>query len=444
MSLENKIVWYEGMFLSPQHFQQQERYIERVIDSKCQALGAYSWGFQSLEIDQQLLTLGKVSLNSASGIFPDGTPFNFPNVDDAPPVIDIPANTHNEIVYLGIPVKRSGSQDVTLDDNYKGLARYFSYEHDICDVTKDAGDNKSLEVGKLRIKILLESDDKSGFVILGILKVSESRDDGNVLLDNVFIPTSIDSTVSLKLHGFITELIGLLHHRAEAIVGRLADVNRAGTAEVADYLLLQLINKVEPYFIHLSQINGLHPEVLYRSLIKLAGELSTFMSVNKRPPIFPAYVHDDLQATFQPIIVTLRDSLTMVYEQSAISLQLIEKKYGIYVAQLSDRSLVETSIFILAVRANVKTETMHTAFAAQLKIASVEHIRQLVNAGMPGIAIKALPVAPRQIPFHSGFTYFELDRQSSLWNELQRSGGIAIHIGGEFPGLELELWAIRE
>jgi len=73
----------------------------------------------------------------------------------------------------------------------------------------------------------------------------------------------------------------------------------------------------------------------------------------------------------------------------------------------------------------------------------VEKIRDLVQLALPGIALRPLPVAPKQIPFHAGFNYFELDRGSELWPALQSSGGIAMHIAGEFPGLELELWAIR-
>jgi type VI secretion system protein ImpJ len=54
-----------------------------------------------------------------------------------------------------------------------------------------------------------------------------------------------------------------------------------------------------------------------------------------------------------------------------------------------------------------------------------------------------MPVAPRQIPFHAGFVYFELDQSNELWAQLQNSGGIALHLAGEFPGLSLEFWAIR-
>ena len=88
-------------------------------------------------------------------------------------------------------------------------------------------------------------------------------------------------------------------------------------------------------------------------------------------------------------------------------------------------------------------ETVRSHLPAQLRIAPVERIRQLVNAAMPGIGLQPLPVAPRQIPFHAGFCYFQLEPKSEYWNELKQSGGFAIHVGGDFPGLELEFWAIR-
>ena len=69
---------------------------------------------------------------------------------------------------------------------------------------------------------------------------------------------------------------------------------------------------------------------------------------------------------------------------------------------------------------------------------------ELVNLQLPGIGLRALPVAPRQLPFHAGSHYFELDRQGELWKALERSGNLALHVAGDFPGLELELWAVRE
>ncbi|MEL6303148.1 MAG: type VI secretion system baseplate subunit TssK, partial [Pseudomonadota bacterium] len=79
----------------------------------------------------------------------------------------------------------------------------------------------------------------------------------------------------------------------------------------------------------------------------------------------------------------------------------------------------------------------------QAKLGPVEEIRQLVNSALPGVTLRPLPVAPRQVPYHAGVVYFELDHDSPYWKQMATSGGLAVHVSGEFPGLEMELWAIR-
>ncbi len=444
MSLDNKVIWSEGMFLNPHHFQQQERYVERYIDGKCTAYGAYGWGIHHIEVDQELLKLGKISLINAKGVFPDGTPFSFPDQNDLPPVFEVPENMHDEIVYLAIPVKRPGAIDVLPENETQGLARYYSSKQSVRDISVEGGDNTEIDIGKLRMRLLLASDDMSGYTGIGILRISEAREDKNILLDEEYIPTCFDCHASVKLSGFLSELAGMLHHRGESIAGRLADTQRGGTAEIADYMLLQLVNRLEPLTLHLSQMQGLHPVELYSEVVQMVGELSTFVTNNKRPPVFPPFMHDNLQTTFVPIINSLRQCLTMVYEQTAAALTLVEKKFGIRVAQISDRTLIDSAMFVLAVRADIPENKIQTLFPAQVKVGPVDRIRQLVNAAMPGIPLKVLPVAPRQIPYHAGYTYFEFERNNNYWKELRHSGGIALHIGGDFPGLELELWTIRQ
>ncbi len=444
MSLESKVVWSEGMFLNPQHFQQQDRYIERLVHGRCSALSAVGWGLQELELDQQLLNLGKISILRARGVMPDGTPFNFPDIDDAPPVLEVPEDTKGKIVYLAVPVRRPGAVDILSEESNQGLVRYYSGDQTVRDVTIEGGDTQNIQVGKLRCRLLLESDDLSGYAYIGLFRVAQVRQENNVALDNAYIPTVLDCKVDLTLSGFMAELHGLLRHRAEAIAGRLADSRRGGTAEVADYLLLQVINRFEPLIQHLTQLQGIHPLDVYQQLIQIVGELSTFVASKRRPPTdLPGYSHQNLEHTFQPLIQTLRGYLSMVYEQTAIAMNLVAKKYGVYVAELTDRSLLTSAMFVLAVRADVSDDVVRSRFAAQIKIGPVERIRQLVNAALPGIELKPLPVAPRQIPFRSGYTYFELNQHGQYWKEMAQSGGFAMHVGGEFPNLEMEYWAIR-
>jgi type VI secretion system protein ImpJ len=133
----------------------------------------------------------------------------------------------------------------------------------------------------------------------------------------------------------------------------------------------------------------------------------------------------------------------MVLEQTAISIPLQDRQYGVRVAIIPDKGLLMTARFVLAVNAQLPMEALRARFPAQVKIGSVERIRDLVNLALPGIPLNSLPVAPRQIPFHGGFNYFELEQGGEMWKQLERSGGLALHIAGDFPGLELEFWAIR-
>ena len=140
----------------------------------------------------------------------------------------------------------------------------------------------------------------------------------------------------------------------------------------------------------------------------------------------------------------LRQYLSAVLEQNAVSIPLEARKYGVSVGILSDRKLVESATFILGVKADVPAETVRRYFGSQSKVGPVEEIRQLVNSALPGIQLRALPVAPRQLPYNADLVYFELDRSSTYWSKMTTTGGIAIHVAGEFPELQMELWAIRQ
>ena len=94
----------------------------------------------------------------------------------------------------------------------------------------------------------------------------------------------------------------------------------------------------------------------------------------------------------------LRQSLSMVMEQTAIPIELQDRKYGVRVAIIPDVELQRTAKFVLAVEAQMPGEALRARFPTQVKIGPVERIRDLVNLQLPGVTLRPLPVAPRQIP----------------------------------------------
>ncbi len=443
MSKNARVIWSEGMFLRPHHFQQYTRYLESLVQQRSAPLTPFSWGLLECQLDQQLLGLGKLSLDSASGIFADGTPFSIPDNNEAPLAIDIPENTKESIVYLCIPLRRQGTADVDNNNDIDSLARYAATEYETADNASVGGNSAAIQVGKLRMRLMLEEQSREGYSCIGVGRITEMRSDKSLLMDNRYIAPCLDCQSETAIVSFLKELLSLLKHRAQALAGRIVVSGRGGAAEIADFLLLQCVNRYIPLVSHLLDVRPLHPEDFYQKAITLAGELATFTGTQKLAQPFDAYQHDNLQQSFEPVINALRQSLSMVLEQNAVSIPLQERKYGIRVGVVSDASLLEQGNFVLAVSADIATEDIRQRFPVQVKIGSVEQIRQLVNVQLPGIRIRPMPVAPRQIPYHTGFVYFELEQVGELWDQLKQSGGIAIHIGGEYPALKLELWSIR-
>lgn len=443
MSANNKVVWSEGMFLRPQHFQQQDRYLEQLVEARTGSLGPYTWGIVELAIDSEPLAMGKISLSRVSAIYPDGTPMLAPENEHLPEVLDVPVNTRDEVVYLCIPMKRPGNQESIRDQDDFPQARYQASNFDVRNSASSSGEAARIQVGKLRTCLKLGSDDLSGYAVIGIARIRERQPEKPVELDTDYIAPLLNAESSAVIKSYIEEVKGLLDHRGSALGHRLSDSGRSGSAEIADYLLLQVINRFEPLLKQLTAQPRLHPHSLYMELLQLAGELATFTTAGKRPPQIPYYAHENLQQSYAGLFSALRQSLSTVLEQTAIAMDLVQRKFGIYVAPITDPSLVKTASFVIAAKADMPGDLLRSRFPGQAKVAPVEAIRELISAQLPGLLLRPLPVAPRQIPYHAGFTYFELERTGELWQTMQRSGGFAVHLGAEFPALNMELWAIR-
>lgn len=442
MSAYSKVIWSEGLFLRPQHFQQQDRYFERYIESRCQALAPHSWGFTEIDIERDLLAVGKLALRRAAGVFPDGTPFRMPDDCPLPPPHDVAIDDRDQVINLALPLRRVGGREIDREAS-DTLRRHHVLELEAADATSNGTETALLEVGAIRTRLLRASDVTAAYACLPLAHVVERRADGQVVLDEAFIPSALDVRASTQLMAYTTELVGRLHQRGDALSTRGANASHGTPAELADFLRLQVINRLEPVFAHYAERGAMHPEALFCHCVAAAGELATFTMESRRPPAFAPYRHDNLRTSFEPVIALLRRLLDATTEQMAIPIPIEARRFGTHVGLVGDRGLYANASFVLAARASMPAEELRRQLPAQLKVGPVDKLPELVNLQLPGIPVHALPVAPRPLPFHSGFAYFELDQSHALWPPLTRSGGIGLHIAGEFPGLALELWAIR-
>jgi type VI secretion system protein ImpJ len=444
MTWYNKVIWTEGMFLQPQHFQQHDRFLALQSHGRFGTVQGYGWGYVSLALDSAALNLGKIAIAGAHGVLPDGLVFDIPGQDAAPAALDVPADVRDELVVLAAVLQRPGVAESDAESDTGSMPpRFRSAEVDVGDTNVTGERAAPIQIGRLNLRVMLARDAVEGYATLGLCRVVERRADNKLVLDTQYIAPTLHASGNELLASYLRELHGLLHQRGEALASRLAQPGRAGVGEITDFLLLEAINRSEPLFAQLRQTSVLHPKDLYFTGVALAGELSTF-GERRRPLNLPAYNHDDPARCFKPLMDDLRQSLSMVMEQTAIPIELQDRKHGIRVAVIPDVDLQRTAQFVLAVNAQIPGDALRTRFPTQVKIGTVERFKDLVNLQLPGVPLRPLPVAPRQIPYHAGHTYFELEtRGNDMWKQLETSGGLFIHVAGDFPGLEMEFWAVR-
>src|SRR5271169_1352229 len=118
MKLLSRVVWSEGMYLGPHHFQAQSAYFESAIHFTGAALWFEPYGFLACELDAEALRNGTAALVHARGIFPDGMPFQMPECDVLPPVRPIaelfPPTRDRLTLSLGVPVLKPNGANCAL------------------------------------------------------------------------------------------------------------------------------------------------------------------------------------------------------------------------------------------------------------------------------------------------------------------------------------------
>lgn len=430
------------MFLRPQHFQQEARYLERLVEARLAVSVPHFWGLEALEIDDALLGAGKLALTRAYGVMPDGALFDCPTHDDLPEALQIGEEAIGKTITLSIAVAREGDLEAARSE---AVSRRRLKSLEARDVMTDAATEPAeIDVAMMALRLdVTPKEEARGRVGVPICRVADVRPDGGVILDPDFSPPALRMEAAGGLRGFLGQIAGLVENRAQALAERVSAAGRGGAAEVSDFLLLQTLNRYAPLLRHAEGVRT-HPEDAFRLAIALCGDLAAFSRPDKLTATFPPYTHNDASKAFAPVAEEARRALSFVGDPSAIQIPLPERKYGIRVAEIGDRSLFDGAQFVLAVAADMPAEDVRKLFPQQVKIGGVEVIRDLVTVQLPGVRVRPLPVAPRQLPFHAGKTYFELERQGEYWDGLKKSAGFAVHVGGAFPGVTVDLWAIRQ
>ena len=246
------------------------------------------------------------------------------------------------------------------------------------------------------------------------------------------------------IEGWINRIVGWIDNKLEELSRFAADPGAGGGLQSVDYLVLQMLNREIPVLKHFASSRYIHPERLFDELLRLAGELATFATRERRARDYPAYDHDDLENVFAPLIRDIQDFLSAQLGRRVVRLEIIERAANAFVSPIRDRSLFRNATFVLEVAARRPLVEIQQEFPQLFKIGPNTKMNEIVHAHLPGVPLVHLPTPPPQIRAITDHVYFYLDRKSALWPDFSNAGSVGMHFSGDWPELELELWAVME
>jgi type VI secretion system protein ImpJ len=430
------------MFLRPQHFQQQDRFIDALIRARVQPLRPYPWGLIQIKINQDLASLGKFAIESCAGVLPDGQPFSIPADLPPPPPLDVPADARDAVISLTLPARQAGAQEFEARELAGEDARFLVDEEEVIDTFSEERGREPVETAVANLRYGVTRDQTYGRVCLGVARVREVQN-GRLIFDERYIPPTLDVGASARLTGFVSDLIGRAGQRADELALRAVEATDGGSETFASFLLLQVLNRWTPVLRHMESLPGLHPERLFETFAAMAGELSTLVRADRKPPPFPRYDHENLQATFEPVFDVLQQALSAVFDRSALQMPLELAGPGAYVSRIADHTLYQHGYFYLAVNAQASLDEIRARFPSMAKVGAVQKMRQIVDSALPGVPLRHTPTPPPQLRVLPGYVYFELDRSAPDWRDFATAAALGLHVAGEWPELKLELWCVK-
>lgn len=430
--------WHEGMFLRPHHFQTSQRHLLQSINWGEKWDLHYNWGLRTIELDLDALANFRFVTRALQARLRDGTLISIPE-DGILPTLDLkPAfeSASNFTVYLAVPVLNLGKANAPSNGKADG-ARYKLDWQDLED--ENTGVNpQRIQVQLLNLKLLLSTEDHSGYEVLPIARVRRSdRAEATPELDESYIPPllgcdawkPLNTNILQQIYDRIGKKLELL---AGMVVNRGIGFDSQAAGDPMIFNQLRMVN--EAYSLLGVQLfaQGVHPLTTYLELCRFVGQLC-ILGATRRPPEIPKYDHDDLGTCFYRVKQYIDMYLNILQEpeyqerpfigagmrmQVELEPKWLESIWQMYVGVLSPLSTEET------------IRMLTKAGQLDMKIGSSDRVDEIYRLGQAGLKFAHSPRPPRALPTPPGLVYFQINRESQLeeWKNVQRSLTLAIRL----------------
>lgn len=449
MSKYRKIVWNEGMLLTPHHFQQFDNYHEEMLNSRVRSMMQHEYGILELRFSAEAIANGNFQITTCRGVLPDGL---FVNVPDAEAVPDMrPIGNHFRVdadrlgVHLAIPAKKMGEANYQASGAAtNGNLRYLQEGRSVKDETTGSNE-QPVAYAKSNLRIIFDDELRDGFTSMKIAELQRTPT-GQVKVADEYIPPILKISANDWLTAMVRQIVEILITKGASLSEQRRQANASladfTTSEVAVFWLLHTINNSIPIMSHYFRSPVLHPERLYEEMSRLIGQLMTF-SVEMQPKDIVKYDHDDLYFTFSNLAAQLRELLETVIPSRCVAIPLEKTRDTLYVGRIDDERLIKEAGFFLAVRAQMPEAKLIEGVPRVVKIASRDVIDSVIGSALPGVVLTHASPPPAPIPTRVGFKYFQLDNIGPYWNGIAGSKVISVYVPNDIPDEKIELYAVK-
>lgn len=447
MKFLSRVVWSEGMFLGPHHFQTQSRYFEDTLWFLSANSRPNPWGFLHYSLDQEALRNGQAILSFASGILPDGLIFDLPDCDSVPtPALlsSLFTPTDTEItLHLAIPARLDDGLDCDLTGG--AVARYGAVHFTLRDDTLGQ-DMHDVSFARKNLALVSQAQLTPGVVSVAIARVLRDGKGGFACSPD-FIPPCLRIGASERLTMLLYRLLEAIDEKIAAVRRDRRSSGRMGLGtsalDVDNYWLLHCLCSTAPALRHHLSTRLSHPEKVYRDLARLAGALSTF-SLESSPDEIPKYVHEDLTSTFRDLDSLIRGYMEIVRPSNSVTLVFKKDAPYFFSAAVSDERCLRRSRWIIGVRASIGESALLRLVPRLVKVCSARGVQTLVKRALPGLELVHLPVPPSALSAQADMHYFSVSLDGACWQDIQDTRQVGVYIPDEIGDVTFDVTIITE
>ncbi len=427
----NSILWGEGLFLRPHHFQRLEAQVHASLRLSELLATPNSYGLFALQVEQESLANWRVSLSFGHLRLMDGTQLRFPE-DCHLSAATIPRtafrNSESRVrVYVGVSELRRGLSNTAGIGSGAPPARYLAHEEEVEDENL-AGNPQPLKFRKLNPQILIGDDAVRGFDAVPIfqLRLGASAE-APPQIDLDYIPPLLTQEAWGPLASLIRSVADRLGATSDQLARQMIDRGVAfasGHKEDLERILhLHAINTALGGLSWLPTSRGLHPFLLYTELCRAVGHLAIFRRGRKMAEL-PVYDHDNLAFCFS----TLKKLLEIETGGEEPYVRIPFAAQGLQMAVRMQSEWLEPSwSFYIGVEASLKSSRVIELLSEKelgMKAGSAEEVDKIYQFGRRGVRFMPVGDAPRAFP-RANWHYFRVDRDEA-WATVERSLNLGI------------------